>query len=97
MGNFQICVSVPSRHLGFGILGEFANFKMCDLIMGIRSHTFPCFFRIFAIVKVKFGQLLVWFMENIYNLFFFYFYCEDWKLVLGLFIILINVNSNAIC
>ena len=70
MGNFQICISVPSRHLGFGILGEFANFKM---IMGIRSHTFPCFFRIFAIFKMKFGQLLVWFMENIYNLFFFIF------------------------
>ena len=59
------------------------------------SYTFVYFFGILSTIKTKFGQILVYLIKNISNLFLAQSW--DWKLVSGYFIILMKWWYNEIC
>ena len=58
------------------------------------SYIYTYFFWFLSTIKMKFGQILVCCMTNISNSF--WFNARDWKLVLGLFIILLQWRNNKI-
>ena len=64
-----------SRYLDFCVLGEFTIFKICDVMVDIaayilvKSYSSGCFIRIIRSISVKFAQILVELIADIFNLF----------------------------
>ena len=61
------------------------DFKIRDVIIHNGNYTCAYFFWILSTIKMKFGQILVWSMTNISNMF-----LAQWKLIPGSFMILLK-------
>ena len=61
------------------------DFKIRDVIIHNGNYTYAYFFWILSTIKMKFGQILVWSMTNISNMF-----LAQWKLIPGSFMILLK-------
>ena len=60
-----------SRCLDFCIFGKSTNLKICGVIIDIfGSYTFAYFFWVLSTIKMKFGQILVYLIANISDIFF---------------------------
>ena len=86
------------RSLAFYVFHEFTHFKICDIVIDITSHQKLCFQLFWVLVVQKWNLINICASNDKYFTFkIFWFYFEDWKVVLGLFIILIKWQQNEIC
>ena len=69
---FKGKITFHSRYLDFCVFVKSTHLKTCDFIIGINtdsSYNYACFFWILSIIEMVFGQILLYYIANIFNMF----------------------------